>query len=614
MIAEDKRAYLEDIANRIRVSALEMTTKAGSGHPTTGMSEAEILSVLYFHHMLYDPVNPNSLQGDDFVLSKGHGAPGLYAAMDLAGMLQGENVMGLREFDSALEGHPVPRLPGVRVGTGSLGQGLSAGLGLATAMKLDGIDRHAYVLLGDGEMAEGNVWEAINIAPHLGLDNIIGIIDVNRLGQSQATMYGWDTDAYRSKIEAFGWYPQVVDGHSVEELSTAFQQAVHSDRPSMIIAKTVKGKGADFLENADGRHGKAVSEEELEEAKKQLRALIKDAPGEPENQRSLEPMPRTHAPQITITPEYTKGEEEATRTAYGKALAKLGEGDESLVVLDGDVKGSSRTKFFFKEFPERSIEGYIAEQNMIGMALGLQARGKRPHTATFAAFLTRAHDQIRMASYSDANLTIAGSHTGVSIGEDGPSQMGLEDNAMMRALFNSAVVSPADAVSAEKLLPKLHRREGISYMRTIRGKTPVLYENGEEFDLGGSKLHGSTTGISGAIVAAGITVTAALEAQKSLAAEGIEVAVIDAYSIKPIDAKRIRTIAENARFLLAVEDHYPEGGLGEAVAAAAEGAAAVYIQGVTKKPHSGPPGALLEEQGLDAGSIAERVKELSTEV
>lgn len=611
MIAEDKTAYLEDIATRIRISALEMTTKAGSGHPTTGMSEAEILSVLYFHHMIYDPDNPDSLEGDDFVLSKGHGSPGLYAAMDMAGMLKGENIMNLREFDSALEGHPVPRLPGVRVGTGSLGQGLSAGLGLAKAMKLDGIDRHAYVLLGDGEMAEGNVWEAINIAPHLGLENVIGIIDVNRLGQSQATMFEWDTESYRAKLEAFGWYPQVVDGHSVEELATAFRQAVHSDRPSMIIAKTVKGKGVDFLENAEGRHGKALSNGELSDAKEQLLSKLGDAPGEPENQRTLSPAPRTATPSISVTPDYDKGEQEATRTAYGKALAKLGEEDESIVVLDGDVKGSSRTKFFFKEFPERSIEGYIAEQNMIGMAMGLQARGKRPHSATFAAFLTRAHDQIRMASYSDANLTLAGSHTGVSIGEDGPSQMGLEDEAMMRALFNSAVVNPADAVSAEKLLPLLHKREGISYMRTIRGKTPVLYDNSEEFELGGSKLHGKAKGIVGTVVAAGITVSAAIEAQTQLKEEGIEIAVVDAYSVKPIDGESLRSLADASTFLLAAEDHYPEGGLGEAVAAAVEGRSPVYIQGVTKKPHSGAPEELLKEQGLDAASIANRVKELA---
>jgi transketolase len=322
-------------------------------------------------------------------------------------------------------------------------------------------------------------------------------------------------------------------------------------------------------------------------------------------------MPRLAAPKLTIKPEYTKGEEVATRTAYGKALAKLGGEDESIIVLDGDVKGSSRTKFFFKEFPERSIEGYIAEQNMIGMAMGLQARGKRPHAASFAAFLTRAHDQIRMASYSDANLTIAGSHTGVSIGEDGPSQMGLEDEAMMRAVFNSAVVNPADAVSAEKLLPLLHKREGISYMRTIRGKTPVIYDNGEEFELGGSKLHGKIENIVAAVVAAGITVTAALEAQAILAKEGIHIAVVDAYSIKPIDGEGLRSVAEKSTFLLAAEDHYPEGGLGEAVAAEVQGKAPVYIQGVTKKPHSGASAELLNEQGLDAKSLAARVKELA---
>lgn len=610
MIAEEKTTYLKDTANRIRLSALESTTRAGSGHPTTGMSEAEILSVLYFHQMIYDPENPDSLMGDDFVLSKGHGSPGLYAAMDLAGMLRGVEPISLREFDSPLEGHPVPRLPGVRVGTGSLGQGLSVGLGLAKAMELDGVERRAYVLLGDGEMAEGNVWEAVNIAPHLKLRNLVAVVDVNRLGQSAPTMCGWDTDAYRRKFDAFGWYSQVVDGHSVEELVSAFAQAAEADRPAAIIAETVKGKGVDFLENAEGRHGKAVSEEELAEAEKQLKEQIADAPGEPENQRTLSPMPRRRTPAFEITPEYELGDTAATRTAYGHALAKLGEKDEDIVVLDGDVKGSSRTKFFFSRFPERSIEGYIAEQNLVGMAMGLQARGKRPHGATFAAFLTRAHDQLRMASYSEANVTLAGSHTGVSIGEDGPSQMGLEDGAMMRSLFGGVVVSPADPVAAEKLLPRLHEHPGIGYMRTIRGKTPVVYRNDESFPLGGSKLHGKTDGIHGAVVAAGITVHSALEAKAKLADEEITIAVVDAYSIKSIDGDAIRDVAEHAEFLIAAEDHYPEGGLAEAVAVAAAGRAPVYTQAVTKRPHSGGSAELMAEQGLDAEGIAERVREL----
>mgnify|MGYP006272389745 CR=1 FL=1 len=610
MIAEEKTNYLEDMANRIRLSALETTTKAGSGHPTTGMSEAEILSVLYFHHMNYDPENPNSLQGDDFVLSKGHGSPGLYAAMDLAGMLKGIDIMTLREFESPLEGHPVPRVPGVRIGTGSLGQGLSVGLGLAKAMQLDGVERDAYVLLGDGEMAEGNVWEAINLAPHLALNNVVAIIDVNRLGQSQPTVYEWDTDAYHRKLDSFGWYTQVVDGHSVEELVTAFAQAADADRPSAIVARTVKGKGVDFLENAEGRHGKAVSQEELAEAQKQLKERIHDAPGEPENQRNLPPMPRSANPSVSITPNYALGDKEATRTAYGHALAKMGAEDTQIVVLDGDVKGSSRTKFFFSEFPERSIEGYIAEQNMIGMALGLQARGKRPHAATFAAFLTRAHDQIRMGSYSQANLTLAGSHTGVSIGEDGPSQMGLEDEAMMRAVFGTVVVSPADAVSAEKLLSELHKQSGISYMRTIRGKTPILYDNDEPFPLGASKVHGNSENPAGTVVAAGITVHEALKARTKLAEEGIEIVVLDVYSVKPIDEEQIKEVADRSKFLIVAEDHYPEGGLAEAVALAAEGRAPVYAQAVHKLPHSGGSAELLAEQRLDAEGIAARIREL----
>jgi transketolase len=610
MVPIETTDYLQDIARRIRLRSLEMTTAAGSGHPTTSMSQADILSVLYFHQMVYDPKNPDSFEGDDFVLSKGHGSPGLYAALELAGVLEPNQGDNLRTFESPLEGHPVPRVPGVRVGTGSLGQGLSVGLGLAKAMKLDGSSRHTYVLLGDGETAEGNVWEAINLAPHMGLDNLTAIIDVNRLGQSQETLYEWDTEAYRARVAAFGWDVHVVDGHSTQELIEAFKSAGESDMPAMIIAKTVKGKGVDFLENADGRHGKAVSDEELDRARAQLHSQRADAPGRPDNQTSLAPIPELEPPHLEVTPSYDQSDSEATRTAFGTALEKIGRADPSVVVLDGDVKGSSRTKFFFKSFPERSIEGYIAEQNMIGMALGLQARGKRPYAASFAAFLTRAHDQIRMASHSNAYFTLAGSHTGVSIGEDGPSQMGLEDLAMMRSTFGSVVVSPADAVSAERLLPRLHEHRGIGYMRTIRGKTPVLYANDESFSIGGSKLHGDLTDLDAAIVATGLPVSESLEAQRRLSDSGYRVAVLDAYSIKPIDTERIEELAFAAPFVLTVEDHYPQGGLGEAVAVAAAGRAPVHVQAVTKRPHSGPSDKLLAEQGLDAAGIALRVERL----
>jgi len=605
-----RNEFLKDKAERIRLKSLEMTTRAGSGHPTTAMSAAEIFSVLYFDQMVYDPENPNSLEGDDFVLSKGHGAPGLYATMDEAGMLKDQDIMSLREFDSILEGHPVPKLAGVRLATGSLGQGLSGGLGLAMAMKMDSIDRYAYVLIGDGEMAEGNIWEAMLLGSALKLNNVIGIVDINRLGQSGPTIYEWNIEEYQKKAEAFGWHTQTIDGHSIDEVIEAVEAAKKDPRPSMILAQTVKGKGVDFLENADGRHGQAVSEDELLKAREQIKKRLQTVDYKPDNQTSLSPLPSKDEGKIEIDPQYQKGDKEATRTAFGNALKKLGEKDKQIVVLDGDVKNSTRTKFSFDSFPDRSVECYIAEQNMIGFAAGLQARGKRPYVATFAAFLTRAHDQIRMASYSQADLKVCGTHTGVSIGEDGPSQMGLEDLAMMRSLYGSIVLSPSDAVSAEKLTAAMNTYQGISYLRGLRPKTPVIYDPSEEFEIGGSKLLKPSGDSSAMILATGITVNEALKARETLQEEGISAGVMDIYSVKPIDKEGILETVQNASFILTVEDHYPEGGMGEAVAAAVGQNIPVYSQAVTKLPHSGSSGELMSEQGIDAEGIAERVRQL----
>ena len=607
---DTRHEFLQDKADRIRLASLEMTTRAGSGHPTTSMSAAEILSVLYFDQMRYDPDHPDSFEGDDFVLSKGHGAPGLYAAMHEAGILGDLDVLSLREASSPLEGHPVPRVPGVRIATGSLGQGLSAGLGLAHAMKLDGYDGRVYVLIGDGEMAEGNVWEAVNLAPHMKLDNVIAIVDVNRLGQSAPTLYEWDVEAYATRFAAFGWHTRIVDGHSTSELASALEDARSDTTPSVVLAKTVKGKGVDFLENADGWHGSAVSEEELERARKQIEPRLKTIDYAPPNRVKLSAVPGIDEPVVEVTTEYEQGDEVATRTAYGTALAKIGTEDRRIVVIDGDVKGSTRTKFFFSEVPDRAIDGYIAEQNMVGMAAGLQARGFRPHVATFAAFLTRAHDQLRMAAYSRARITVAGSHTGVSIGEDGPSQMGLEDEAMMRSLFGSVVVSPSDAVSAAKLTAVLNGHDGIGYIRTIRGKTPVIYDNTVPFRIGGSKILRSAPEDDGMVVAAGITVSEALAAADMLEREGISIGVMDAYSLKPINTKALRQVASTVPWILTVEDHFPEGGLGEAVAAAVAGTVPVHSLAVTIMPHSGPSSTLMAEQHIDAGGIVQRCREL----
>jgi transketolase len=430
------------------------------------------------------------------------------------------------------------------------------------------------------------------------------------LGQSQPTVYEWDTDDYSQRISAFGWHVQVADGHSTEELARAFEAARSDPRPSAVIARTVKGKGVDFLENAEGRHGKAVSEEELEKALAQIEPRLKDVDYTPKNRVSLSPMPSFDDAVVDVETDYEKGEMVATRTAFGKALAKIGAKDTRIVAIDGDVKGSSRTKFFYSDVPERFIEGFIAEQNMVGMAMGLQARGFRPHVATFAAFLTRAHDQLRMAVYSRARIAVAGSHTGVSIGEDGPSQMGLEDEAMMRSLFGSVVVSPADAVSAEKLTALLSGYDGISYVRTIRGKTPVIYDDSIRFRIGGCHILRSSPGDRCMIVAAGITVSEALEAAETLGRENIPVGVIDAYSLKPIDEQALRQAASTVPMFLTVEDHYPEGGLGEAVAAAVSGTVPVHRLAVRQMPHSGASSALMAEQEIDSDGIVRKVKEL----
>jgi len=610
LIVMQELEFLEYKANILRKHSIMMTTEAGSGHATSSLSAAEIMSVLFFHEMNYDPRNMSALDNDEFVLSKGHASPALYSMLAGIGVISVEELLKLRSFDSALEGHPVPRIPGIRIATGSLGQGLSAGLGMALSMKLDGIKRRVYVLLGDAEMAEGSVWEAMNFASYLKLDNLIAIVDMNRLGQSAPTMFQWDSNTYVSRAQAFGWNTITVDGHSIEQLINAFNDAKKSNKPALIIAKTIKGKGVSFLEDKDGFHGKAVNKEDARKAIDELDAKIKPVEWEPENfiqtsQRLIE-KDKTKS----LTTNYKLGDQVATREAYGKALEKLGEQDHGMVVLDGDVKNSTFTEFFFKKYPERSFECFIAEQNMIGTAVGLQARGKHVFLATFASFLTRAFDQMRMAAYSNANLKISGSHVGVSIGEDGPSQMGLEDLSMMRTLFNSVVLYPCDAVSAEKLTVGSANYDKISYIRTTRPKTPVIYNNEEEFEIGGSKVLRSSKDDKVTIVAAGITLHEAIKAADELNKEGINIRVIDAYSIKPLDKRTLLQAAIETYSIVTVEDHYPEGGLGEAVSGLVSNRCPVYMLCVKSMPHSGKPGELLAEQGIDKNGIIKKVKEI----
>ena len=610
-------AALQYRAEMLRVHSINMTSASASGHPTTCMSAAEIMSVLFFDEMRYDPRNPDSLANDEFVLSKGHAAPVLYAAYAEAGTIPVAELQELRNFDSRLEGHPIPgRAPGVRVATGSLGQGLAAAIGMALAIGHDDGGQRVYVLLGDGEMAEGSVWEAMNLAPHLGVSNLCAILDMNRLGQSDPTLFGWDGAGYAAKAAAFGWDVHECDGHDVAALQAALAAARGADRPSFIVARTVKGKGVSFLEDHEAMHGKAVPDDRHDAALAEVQARIA-AMGSPEaavaNPEPAAPGSAAAAASggtaalgpLTLTTSYEKGDKIATRKAYGAALAKLGAADPAMFVLDADVKNSTFTDAFFGAFPERSVECYIAEQNMIGIATGLQARGKRAFAATFAAFLSRAYDQVRMAAHSHANLKLAGSHTGVSIGEDGASQMGLEDVSMLRAVLGSAVLCPADGVAAEKLTCLSANYDGVSYVRTARPDVAVIYGNDEQFAVGGSKVLRSSLADRVTLVGAGVTLHEALAAADLLAGEGIAARVIDCYSIKPLDAATLRQAAADTEAIVTAEDHYPEGGLGEAVAAAVSGAgAAVHVLAVRRTPHSGKGAELLAEQGLDAAGIA----------
>jgi transketolase len=560
--------------------------------------------------MQYDPENLHLPGNDEFVLSKGHAAPILYAAYAEAGAVDNKDLDTLRKFESPLEGHPVPRVPGVRAATGSLGQGISIGAGMAFAMRMDGRKNKAFVLLGDGEMAEGNVWEAMNFSSFYKLDNLYALVDVNRLGQSGPTMFGWDVNEYAARARAFGWNTVTVDGHSVSELVEALDEEPSNGRPTMIVARTVKGKLGGATEDQEGRHGKPLPDEEYEEIISDLESKIEKVEYSPENLirlGSVEPPEQTG--RVSVTADYTVGEKEATRTAFGKGLEKIGRQDPAAVVLDGDVKNSSRTKFFFDSFPERSLECYIAEQNMLGVAAGLQSQGKHVFLASFAAFLTRAHDQFRMAAYSRADMTVAGSHTGVSIGEDGPSQMGLEDIAMMRSLFGSVVVSPSDAVSAEKLTAECANMPGISYIRTIRGKTPVLYGNGEEFPIGGAKILKQSSSDHAAVIATGYTVHQALEAVKAFQEQNVGIRLIDCYSLKPVDEETILKAAADTGIVIVAEDHFPEGGLGETVARIVSGRASVHHLAVHRMPHSGDTDKLLAEQGIDTAGIIAKLKE-----
>jgi transketolase len=602
-------SVLARMAQKLRRISILATTEAGSGHPTSCMSCAEIMSVLFFHEMRFDPGDPTARNTDAFVLSKGHAAPILWAALSEAGAIA-EDPVTLRRPTSPLEGHPTPLSPWVKVATGSLGQGLSAAAGIALARRYDGIASRVYCLLGDGETAEGSVWEAAQFASHMNLDKLCALVDVNALGQSGPTMHRHDVEAFVRKFEAFGWSAIAVDGHSVPALVEAFEKARDTeDRPVAIIARTLKGKGVAALEGREGWHGKPLKKgPELDSALRELGDTDVKIPVKPRRSpvMSLKTAILAHG---EVVPEYAPGQEAATREAYGTALAKLGRINPDVVVLDGDTKNSTFSEKFKASRPERFVEAHIAEQNMVGVALGLAADGKTPFASTFAAFLTRAYDQIRMAAYSrPGTLVLCGSHSGVSIGEDGSSQMGLEDLAMFRALIASTVLYPSDAVSAERLVAEAAVAQGVIYIRTTRPKTPVLYPNTEKFPIGGSKALRSGPNDRATVVAAGITVFEALAAYDKLAKEGIPIRVIDAYSIKPIDAAALRAAAAETRRIITVEDHSIHGGLGDAVAHEVSGLARIEMLGVTKIPRSAPPRDCMEMQGITSGHIYGAVK------
>ncbi len=605
-----------NLAQQLRVDSIRSTTAAGSGHPTSSMSAADLLAVLLVSYLHYDFDNPTNPNNDHLIFSKGHASPLLYSVYKAAGAVSDEELLTLRKFGSRLEGHPTPALPWVDVATGSLGQGLPIGVGVALAGKyLDKLPYKIWVVLGDSEMAEGSIWEAFDHASFYKLDNLVAILDVNRLGQRGETELGWNTEAYAARARAFGWNAIVIDGHNYEEINNAFSQATaHSGSPTVIIAKTIKGKGVSFLENVNGWHGKALSREQEAQAIQELN---------PQTRSQVFPVQKPAAAQPAVEPEqkpvelptYEVGSSAATRKAYGDALKALGDANPGVVGLDGEVSNSTYAEEFAKAHPDHYFEQYIAEQQMIAAAVGMSVRHKIPFASTFAAFLTRAYDFIRMAAVSQANIRLCGSHAGVSIGEDGPSQMALEDLSMLRAVFGSTVLYPSDANQTAQLVAEMAKHDGIVYMRTTREKTPVIYGPDETFTVGGSKVVRQSDNDQATVVAAGITLFEALQAYDQLKSEGINIRVIDAYSVKPIDEETLLAAAlEAGNKIVTVEDHWPEGGLGEAVLEAfteRDGNLPQVVKlAVQSMPGSGTPAQLIEEAGISASHIVQAVKAL----
>jgi len=599
-----------ELGQQLRVDSIRSSNVTKSGHPTSSMSAADLIAVLLAKYLHYDFGSPDDPRNDHLVFSKGHASPLLYSMYKAAGAITDEELLTFRVFGSRLQGHPTPAIPWVDVATGSLGQGLPYGVGIALAgKKLDRLPYRTWVLCGDSEIAEGSVWEAFEHASFYGLDNLTAIIDVNRLGQRGETMHGWDLDSYAERARAFGWKAIEIDGHDVEAIDRAYTEAVATEGvPTVIVAKTIKGKGVKEVENKPNWHGKALDnpEQAIEELGGERNIVVEVAKPDYEGE------PHVFESGPLELPTWALGEEVATRLAYGEALVALGGANGKVVVLDGEVSNSTHADLFAKAYPERYFEMFIAEQQLVAAAVGLQVRNWVPFASTFAAFFSRAYDFVRMAAISQANIRLSGSHAGVSIGEDGPSQMALEDLAMMRAVHGSTVLYPCDANQTAKLVAEMAEREGIVFLRTTRAATPVVYDADEEFPIGGARV--LRDGDDVAIVAAGITLHESLKAAEQLETEGISARVIDLYSVKPVDGETLRAAAEaTGGRILTVEDHWSEGGIGDAVLEAlsdGEAPARVVRLAVRDLPGSGKPAELLAAAGIDAEHIVEAAQAL----
>jgi transketolase len=611
---------IQTLCKQLRYNILRMTTKAGSGHPTSSLSAVEVMAMMmfggFFRAELDNPQNPNN---DRLIFSKGHACPLLYSLYYALGHVSEEELMSLRKFDSVLEGHPTMRWKYTEAATGSLGQGLGVACGMAMALQKDFQNQpnfpNVWCLLGDSEMAEGSVWEAMNCASHYKLNNLIAVVDMNRLGQRGQTQLGHDTATMEARASSFGWEVHVVNGHDLEDIAAKYSMIFKSEntKPKMIIAKTFKGAGISFLADKEGHHGKALSQNELEQAKLELGDVDLQARGSIDHpETSFEK--KSNSSDFRTELEYAEIPKVATRKAYGNSLNSIGAFNDKVVALDAEMSNSTFSEIFAKRFPERFFEMFIAEQNMISVATGLSRMGYIPFVSTFAAFLSRSADQIRMASYSKANLKIMGSHCGVSIGQDGSSQMAVEDIAFFRAILDSVVLYPCDAISTDRLMQKLVHFKGISYLRCTRAETPILYTNDEQFEIGGSKTLLTTNADKVTVLAAGITVFESLKAAQILANQGINIRVIDMYSIKPIDRATIFKASVETQAIITVEDHLEQGGLYESVCASGPISKPVHCLAVKKMSRSGTPEELMSFMQIDSEAIIAKVLEIIKEV